>query len=416
MAGWRFVRRSLVTAVLLYAGTVLTIGGSSTAPRVFQLACLAALIPILLTAWFSPRHAAARTLELLLTNLACCLLLGELALRGVLAWQGGSVLVSQALDENRLRPGHDYGSGLRGNRLGYPGRDFVRERRPGVRRIAALGDSFAVGPAVPFADNYLTVLEGSLDGVEVYNFGVSGAGPREYRTILEKDVWVHQPDLVLLSLFVGNDITEELATPRHLDPRQHALYLLCERGYRLLRERLRRPIESDSPTVRVTAPALSPQTFREVEARRLAVCVTPVEPAMEKKWQRALGHLDALVRSCQGRSVPLAVVLIPDEFQVNPAVLAEAVAEAGLEPERVDLDMPQRRLHAFFAERGVPCLDLLPAFSGVPDAYALRDTHWNARGNRLAAGRIREWVVPLLPSRSRALIEGRPPSGGTPPD
>jgi hypothetical protein len=416
MAGWRFVRRALVTAVLLYVGIVLALGGCPAAPRLFQLTCLAALIPLALTARFYPRQAAARASELLLTNLSCCLLLGELALRGVIAWQGSSVLVSQALDANRLRPDHDYGAGLRGNRLGYPGRDFVRQRRPGVRRIAALGDSFAVGPAVPFADNYLTVLEGSFDGLEVYNFGVSGAGPREYRAILEKDVWAHQPDLVLLSIFVGNDITEELATPRHLDPRQHALYLLGERGYRLLRERSRRPIESDSPTVRVTAPALSPQTFREVEARRLAVCVAPVEPAMEKKWQRALAHLEALVRNCRRRSVPLAVVLIPDEFQVNPAVLADAVAEAGLDRERVDLDLPQRRLRAFFAECDVPCLDLLPTFAGLPDTYAMRDTHWNARGNRLAAGRIREWVVPLLPSRERALTEGRPPSGDTPPD
>jgi hypothetical protein len=399
MAGWRFVRRALVTAVLLYAGTVLTFGGSPPALRIFQLACLVTLLPLVLTARRCLRHATGHTLELVFTNLACCLLVGELALRCAIAWQGGSILVSQALDANRLRPGHDYGAGLRGNRLGYPGSEFERERRPGVLRIAALGDSFAVGPAVPFADNYLTVLEGSLESTEIYNFGVSGAGPREYRAVLEKDVWVHQPDLVLLSLFVGNDITEELATPRHLDPRQHALYLLVERGYRLWREARRRPADSASPPVRDSVPPLSPQAFREVEARRLAVCVTPVAPVTEKKWQRALGHLDAIVRRCQSRAVPLVVVLIPDEFQVTPAVLAEAVAEAGVEHDRVDLDLPQQRLRAFFAERDVPCLDLLPTFAGVSDTYAVHDTHWNVRGNRLAAGRIREWIGPLLPSR-----------------
>jgi hypothetical protein len=395
MAGWRFLRRALVAAVLLYAGTVLTCGGSPAAPRLFRGACLVALIPLALTARLVPRRRWARSLEILLTNLTFVLLLGELALRGLIAWQGGSVLVSQALDAHRLRPGHDYGGGLRGNRLGYPGRDFERERHPGVLRIAALGDSFAVGPAVPFDDNYLTVLEQSLACVEVYNFGVSGAGPREYRAILERDVWPFQPDLVLLSIFVGNDFTEELATPRYLDPRQHALYLLCERGYRLLRERARQTAAADCPTVRDTAPPLSPETFREVEARRLAVCVTPVEPALEAKWRRALGHLNAMVQSCRARSVPLAVMLIPDEFQVNPAVLAEALAGAGVERGRVDLDLPQRRLRAFCAARGVPCLDLLPAFSGMTDAYAPRDTHWNARGNRLAAGRVGEWILPL---------------------
>ena len=42
---------------------------------------------------------------------------------------------------------------------------------------------------MPFADNYLTRLATRLPDAEVGNFGVSGAGPREYREILERDVW-----------------------------------------------------------------------------------------------------------------------------------------------------------------------------------------------------------------------------------
>jgi hypothetical protein len=409
MAVWRFFRRALAAAVLLYTVTVLTWGGSHAAVPVLLATSLTALLPLAFTARIPSRHAWSRSLELILTNLALFLLLGELALRGVIACQGGSALVRQTLDGQRLRPGHDYGDGLRGNRLGYPGREFDRQHRSGILRIAALGDSFAVGPAVPFADNYLSVLEQSLSGVEVYNFGVSGAGPREYREILERDVWPHQPDVVLMSIFVGNDVTESLATPRHLDPRQHALYLLGERSWKLLRERFRQPSAPERATTRSTAPPLSPQTFREVEARRLAVCYHPIEPALEKKWQRTLGHLDAIVRRCKDRRVPLTVVLIPDEFQVNPAALADAMAEAGVDRGRVDVELPQRRLKAFFAERGVPCLDLLPAFVEVTDTYAPRDTHWNARGNRLAAGLIREWLLPLLPGHEGAQPPPSPP-------
>jgi hypothetical protein len=344
-------------------------------------------------------------LEVLGVNLALTLILAEVSLRVYAYSSGGSLLFGNTLDAYRLAPGQDYGGGLHGNRLGYPGREFQRDKRPGIYRIAALGDSFAIGPTVPFAENYLTLLEKSLSGCEVYNFGVSSTGPREYHLILKQHVWTFQPDLVLVSVFVGNDITEMLPTPRHLDPRQHCLYLLFARGGRLLREWWRQcpqatdqvvgRIANPSSPDRLTAATLSEVTFREVEARRLAVCLQPAPPGMEKKWQRALAYLDRIVTDCRCRQVPVVFVLIPDEFQVNPQVLADALQAGSVDRNALDLDLPQRRLRDFFAERNVPCLDLRPAFEEIPDTYTPRDTHWNVRGNCLAAQRISEWLREL---------------------
>ncbi len=391
-----WLRRFLVGGVFLYGAVVLLWGGRRSALAAL-LALLAAWAAVLALGWRRSlqrpgRKPAWPLLEVIVSNVALTLLLAEVGLRLLATTAPGALLVSTTLDAHRLRPGHDYGAGLCGNRLGYPGPDRARDRPPGVFRIAALGDSFAVGPVVPFADNYLTLLESRLSGVEVVNLGVSGAGPREYRAVLQRDGWAHQPDAVLLSVFVGNDITEELPTPRRLDPRGHALILLCQRGVRLWQER---PPPAAGPTDRLR-PALLPATFRAIEARRLAICVRPPTPAVEKQWQRALGHLDALVRDVRRRNVPLAVVLIPDEFQVNPAVLSQALADAAVEPTAVDVQFPQRRLMAFFAERGVPCLDLLPHFAGVPGTYMPHDTHWNVAGNRLAAAQVADWLPRML--------------------
>jgi hypothetical protein len=334
--------------------------------------------------------------EIVVFNIALTLILTELSLRAFAAWAGSSLVLRDTLDAHRLTPGQDYGDGLRGNSLGYPGPDFQRARRPGVMRIAALGDSFAVGPAVAFADNYLTRLQSAWPGVEVYNFGVSAAGPREYRAILQRDVWAFQPDLVLVSIFVGNDITETLATPRAMDPRQLSLYLLVTRGWLLTRENCRQPSGlGGAKPARLPPPGLSPKLFREVEARRLAVCLKVPPPSLEKKWRRALDHLRDMVTDCRRRQVPIAMVLIPDEFQVNSAVLADALAEAQMSRPALDLELPQRRLAAFFQQQAVPCLDLLPAFRGQPDTFAPRDTHWNVRGNRLAASQIAAWLKKL---------------------
>lgn len=388
-----FLRRLLVGWVLLYTLICLTLGGSRSAPTAWLV--VAVLWPLVVWRCLGRPDAAAGRffsfLEILATNIALGLVLGELTLRLAAPWSGAGLLVSTALDGHRLAPGHDYGYGLRGNALGYPGPDWSLQKKPDVKRIAALGDSFAVGPAVPFADCYLTRLEKECPGVEVLNFGVSGAGPREYLAILEKDVWRFQPDLVLVSVFIGNDITETLPVPRYLAPEQHALYLFGQRLWRLTRERGRCESSLAVPADRLAGPSLSVETYWEVETRRLQVCRKPVTAALEKKWQRAVGTLGRLVQSCRQRGTPMALVLIPDEFQVNPAVLDEACRRAGLAPADLDLDLPQRRLRDFARQQSIPCLDLLPELRGLTSLYAPQDTHWNVAGNHRAAQAIAAW-------------------------
>jgi len=257
-----------------------------------------------------------------------------------------------------------------------------------------LGDSFAVGPAVAFADNFLTVLEARLPDVEVYNFGISSTGPREYQTVLHDDVWPFQPDIVLVCVFIGNDITESLPNPRGMSLQKHALYLFLHRAGRLAHERARQPVLSiASNSAQFPRPSLSETIFREVEARRLSVCQNPPPAGMEKKWKQAFFHLEQIIADCKRHQAPVGFVLIPDEFQVNPNVLVTALRDANLSRDEVILDIPQRRLSEFCADRGVPCLDLLLSFAGMPDTYALRDTHWNVRGNHLAAEKIGQWLA-----------------------
>jgi hypothetical protein len=389
ISGAVFSRRLVTGLVLGYGVVSLMLGGTSPAKPIYYAFAIGWLAVLGTGTLFSRpklRWGWLRWLDLTAGNLALTVALAEAALRIYAGLAGASPLLTETLDTYRLVPGRDYGAGLCGNSLGYPGPEFTKAKRPGVFRIAALGDSFAVGPAVPFGDNYLTLVEQALPGVEVYNFGVAGTGPREYHAILRQDVWTFDPDLVLVSIFVGNDITETMGTPRHLDPRQNYLYLLLTRAWRLAQEKER---QAASPA-RVSGwqrltPALSLESFREVEARRLDVCFETSPPGLEKKWCQALKHLDHIVADCRQRGVPLVFVLIPDEFQVNPAILEDALRRRHMDRRGLDLERPQRRLAAFCAERGVPCLDLLDAFQKTPDTYAAHDTHWNVRGNRLAA-------------------------------
>jgi GDSL-like Lipase/Acylhydrolase family len=407
-------RRLLLAVTLAYVFASLVFGGTPAARVVFltSTAGLGVLILVGTCRSISSTRPEQRSrlrkllalFELLGVNVALTLVLGEVTLRSFAACTGHSWLLQDSLDAYRLQPGRDYGFGLRGNALGFPGPEFERRKQQGLLRIAAVGDSFAVGPAVAFDDNYLTLLGRALPHMEVYNFGVSGTGPREYRLILNQHVWDYDPDLVLVSIFAGNDITEWLATPRQMDPRQSALYAFLHRGWRMLREQSRQSRCNAEPADRIRTTGLSPETFREIEGRRLAICLAEPSPSLEKKWRRALGYLEQMIEDCRCRQAPIAIVLIPDEFQVNPGVLAEALDAARLSRSDVDLALPQRRLRAFCAERDVPCLDLLPIFAGKTDTYAPRDTHWNKQGNHLAARSLAAW-----PAITQLVSSPRPP-------
>jgi hypothetical protein len=343
------------------------------------------------------RHTANhwfRRLDVLATNLAACLLIGELALRALGYLTGNPLVYNERLDGWRLAPNRNYGGLLTTNSLGYPSREFQREKRLGIRRIAALGDSFAVG-VVPQEHNFLRLLEQRLNHTEVYNFGVTGIGPREYDSILRSEVWQFQPDMILLCLFVGNDITGwwRLPSAANLDPKAHQLYVMCHRAWRLAREWLRRRGESANAVEQpFEFPRLSRQTHLEHEVQRLGICRPSQAGSVQKSWNRTLTYLEHIETQCRAHRVPLAVVLIPDEVQVNADLLRE-VLEFGTVPELdLDLGLPQRKLTGYFAQRGLSCLDLMPAFAAVPDTYRPRDTHWNENGNHLAAEQIAAWL------------------------
>src|SRR5262249_49522960 len=124
--------------------------------------------------------------------------------------------VAETIERNRGRPGGSIG-GKPFNKQGFFDEDFQLERRPGVRRIVALSDSFGFG-VVHYEDNFLTVLERLLQAerpTEVLNFSVPAVGPAHYLFLYQLEAQRYKPDLVLVCVFIGNDI-ERRHRPRSL--------------------------------------------------------------------------------------------------------------------------------------------------------------------------------------------------------
>ena len=129
----------------------------------------------------------------------------------------------------------EYDQVLRTNSRGFVGPDVPSTKPPGEFRIVVLGDSYTAGGQVPYGQNYTSLLEEELHAsgytnVRVINAGIGGCGTYCQAGVLRDNVQWMQPDLVVVSVFVGNNIADAPEHPKGVTWGPAAAELLDESG------------------------------------------------------------------------------------------------------------------------------------------------------------------------------------------
>lgn len=412
MAVWRWVL-TLPFAVFLVLG-ILDV-------RNPDAAVLAFLVGVLLLLGQKPVRAAAaelvqssagvRAADLVLWNAFLAFVLAEMFLN-VYAYLRPSplLLVPNARSQERIQSYKDsLPSEMEGdprNSQGFNDTEWDIPKPEGTFRVIALGDSFAFG-VVGYQDNFLTLLEHRLDEqvdgpVEVCNLGIPALDPIDYLEMLTLEGKALEPDLVLVCLFAGNDFVRT-ARGSLLRLRNFRVFAVPWRLWRVQRETSRQTTkEGDGPTPGefVQPPAFSDEAYLEIAGRYLEFLRRQYPPETEQKVQDTLDVLDKIAGSTgDGR---LVVALLPCEVQVNPRLRGEVCRAYEVREDELDLDHPARRVRAHFQAREVRVVDLLPSFLAAEsegETYRRNDSHWNVRGNRVAA----EVLAEALRERIRGL-------------
>ena len=319
----------------------------------------------------------------------------------------------------RPRAGHT-------NELGFNDRDYPLQRPPGVFRILVIGDSF--GWAGGMHGNYTAVLEQKLnDGgragpVEVINATLPMSHTGEQRVLLEKYGLRFEPHLVVLGFFVGNDFLD--ADPRrkrivvndtYLDikkgreltlfgypiVRRSRLLAFVKQKYRLFREGPRYEASEQAEETSAAQGTYSEETFLSLERDRLEFC--NLKSHAQGTYAANIGYVFDSVRAMRdmlrARGIPLIVAILPDEFQVDDALARAVFSHFKLDRNDYDLTLMQRVLRHFLESENVPYIDMLERFRQVARQerlYRLRDSHWNAAGNRLGAAILQESLTPVI--------------------
>jgi hypothetical protein len=305
-----------------------------------------------------------------------------------------------------LGPDRDRGE-VRTNHWGFRDREYPVEKPAGGYRIVGAGDSFTFGSTDP-RGIYLKVLESRLAAggrpfpVEVINTGVPG-----YSTIQE---WGHlrrfglsfHPDLVILGLFPSGDVLENEGDI-HVDVVDGELSTrVVGRGERWLRRwYLYRFVHGrfTGQAAAAPGPALPEPAYLEMEARRLEVCRRTPPSRVTRGYDVTEKLLVDMRDGLRARGMAFLVLLIPDEFQVDPRILAQAIVHAGRPVEDYDVDLPTRRLKAFLRDHQIEVVDPLPelrARARSEPVYWRQDTHWNEIGHSIAAQALERAIAPKL--------------------
>jgi hypothetical protein len=352
------------------------------------------------------RSRWVRAADVVLWNAVLAFLLAEILVRIFLASGQAPAWLESTPDTVRYRldPRIEW-LGTLPNSLGFYDEEFTEEKRPGVVRIAVLGDSYTVG-LVPYAENYITIADVAMGSkVELLNFGVSHMAVRQYLEILISDGLRFKPDLVLLSLYMGNDIRPD--PPRGLLSYTGSrslsairiLWIVLTEGspyrsaLRLNDQGVLRYLPDGTP---IELPMMSEEKYLAREWKHLRrVFRPPQSRRMKRAWRDTDRAMEELMALCREQDIPVVATLAPDEIQVAPALLAEVTTHYGADPSDFDLDYPRRRLKARLEQLGVSVLDLTDplrqAERGGP-TYRLRAVHWNQRGNEAAARALVPWL------------------------
>jgi lysophospholipase L1-like esterase len=308
----------------------------------------------------------------------------------------------------RLTPGYEgrysnrveYSVRVRVNRYGLRGPELEPSR--GAFRLLAVGDSFTFGTGVEenqtFVERAASELRLSGYPAVALNGGTPGFGPPDAVSWVERHGRELDPDVVVLTIFLGNDLQDALlgqgvwrvATSASasgwanglrtwLDANSHAFILLK----RTVPLPLQRSIRA------WVARSLSPEERhldRELEALQ----------RHHPTWMAdALTELDQALKRLTASGTPVVAMLIPSDLQLDPSLLRATAAHLGFR-EELDPDQPRRLFRALLTQRSVPYLDLTELlrrrYNSGERLYYRYDRHWTALAHAIAGRELARFL------------------------
>ena len=317
---------------------------------------------------------------------------------------------------------------VRVNSEGLRDREHAKAKPPNTLRVAVLGDSFTEAIHVPVEQTFWSKLERKLGNceavkgrknVEVINFGVQGYGTAQQLIMLRKKVWDYNPDIVVLSFFIGNDVINNSPKLEYDRYRPFFVYdangkLVPDMGFRNLRpidrndkavsfiDRMPSLIVNNSRILQVIKKVDLDMKKRQLSGDFTALSTKNFNPPQDAAWREAWRVTEGLIVTMRNEVVQkkadFLLVTIGDPIQVGRDVKIRK--DFTTQNNIQDLFYPDRRLEQLGAREGFRVLSLAEQFQGYTEKYQVCahgfdnsvpcGGHWNELGHRLASIKINQ--------------------------
>jgi len=318
---------------------------------------------------------------------------------------------------------------IRVNRFGMREREFDPARKAGTRRILFVGDSFGFGAGVDEGRRVSEFVARALPGTDVINASVCGWGTDQELIQYERFDRTLDPDVVVLVFCMSNDVLNNMldhlylgTTPKprfvleadslvltrgDIEPpriaARHRVRNLLRQSRLLLFAKRRidavRTTGVEAREVNAGPAALSggEPGFTRADAKHAhshwSVFEKQYDAETEAGWAVTEALLSRFAADCRRDGADLIVLAFPLEIEVDDAWRDTAIANAGIDPDRLDIAKPFGRLESICDNLGVEYLHPVVEFRDAArhrGLYFQRDVHPNAYGHAVAARALLE--------------------------
>jgi len=291
------------------------------------------------------------------------------------------------------------------NEHGQRGPAHPHARVAGKRRIAVLGDSQTWGDGVADDETFVALLDGG--DTEVLSFATPGWGTDQQLLVLDEQAAGFSPDVVVLALFIGNDLNDNVNRGTFQYPKPY--FTLEDDGRLVLRGvpvpysramhaliEVYRGLMRHSALLNAIAEASrkdsTPREPQPSNALNNSIYVAEPTPQDRHRFAVTSRLLEEVVRHVRALGAEPVVLIIPELWQVE--VFNDPQRRAALRAIGADFRRPQRVFAAVAHAAGAQVVDALPALAratrrsqarGGPHTYYREWRHLNALGHAAIA-------------------------------